>query len=143
VTLTVRGLADTVSAVFGLPVIRRDPVEIVEDDLRRCRQRDTRSTRDDVGQEHANVIVVLKAVDQRLALRGRHLARQHDRLGSKGSGKRLQRLVEAREHDDLLPLLDGAANEVERRVDLGHGELLSRPRQKRQELRARPRVARV
>ena len=61
------GLADPVGAVFGLPVIGRHPVEIVEHHLRRRRQVHSRPASDDVRDEDAHVVFVLEPVDKVLS----------------------------------------------------------------------------
>ena len=61
------GLSDAVGAILGLPVIGRHPVEIVEDHLRRRRQVQPGAARDDVREQHADIVIMLKQVDDGLA----------------------------------------------------------------------------
>ena len=70
-------LSEPICTVLGLPVIGGVLVEIVEDDLRGGRQVETRSTGNDVREEH-DVVVLLKTIDQRLSLSRGHLASDHD-----------------------------------------------------------------
>ena len=71
-------LADAIGAVLGLPVVRGHPVEIVEDHLRRGGQVGADAAGDDVRQKDADALVVLKAIDDGLAL---------DRPASSRSGR--------------------------------------------------------
>ena len=74
-------LTDPVRPVFRLPVVGRHPVQIVEHDLRRGGQVESRSARDDVGDEDADFGIVLEPIDQRLPLAGRRLPGYDDRAG--------------------------------------------------------------
>src|SRR5688500_11721814 len=60
-------LSNAVSAVLRLPVICGDPVEIVEDDLRRRRQIQPGAARDNVREQNADIVITLKEVDDDLA----------------------------------------------------------------------------
>ena len=61
----------------------RHPVQVVEDDLRRRRQIVSDAAGDDVGQEDANALVPLEAIDQRLASVDRRSPRQQHRRAAK------------------------------------------------------------
>ena len=129
-------LADPVGAVLGLPVIGRHPVEIVEHDLRRRGQVESGAARDDVRDEDADLVVALEPVDERLPHRRRRLPGDDDGRGAELLGELLNRVVEAREHDDLLALIDRAPDEVERRGGLRDRERLACFDQEREQLAA-------
>ena len=64
------GLAHAVSAVLGLKMIGRNPIEVLEDHVGCGRQRDTDAAGDDVADRDPNLRVVLEAIDGIHALLG-------------------------------------------------------------------------
>ena len=63
-------LTQAVAAVFGLRMIGRNPVEVLEDDVRSRRQRDADAARDDVADRDPDRWIGLEAVDGLHALLG-------------------------------------------------------------------------
>ena len=57
-------LTQAVAAVFGLRVIGRDPVEVLEDDVCPRRQRDADTAGDDVADRDPDIGILLEAVDR-------------------------------------------------------------------------------
>ena len=112
------------------------PIEVVENDLCRGCQGDARSAGNDVREKYADVVILLKAIHESLALPRGHLAGQDDCRRAERVRKLLERILKAREDDDLLTLLHGAADQFQCRGDLGDGDLLPRFRQDREQARA-------
>ena len=129
-------LTDPVRAILRLPVVGRHPVEVVEHHLRRRGQVEPGSARDDVRDEDPDIGFVLEPIDQRLPHRRRRLAGHDDGRGAELRGELLNRIVEAREDDHLLALIDRAPDEVERGRGLGERERLACLHQEREQLAA-------
>ena len=127
------GLADSVRAVLGLPVVRRHPVEVVEHDLRGRGQVQPGAPRDDVRQEHTDVLLLLESIDEPLTLSTRGLSREHDRSWTEGIGKPLNRIAKHEKTITFSPL-DRASHEVDRRRRLRERERLARFDEKREQL---------
>ena len=89
------GLADSIGAILCLPVIRRHPVEVVEHHLARRRQIHPGAAGDDVGQEHADRLILLKPIDDALPCVARRLPREHHRHGAELSCELPDRTLEA------------------------------------------------
>ena len=138
------GLADPVRAVLGLPVIGRHPVEVVEHDLRRRGQIQPGAARDDVRQRTRGRLPPAET-DRRRSWRFAPgvLPGEHDRSRAELLGELLNRIVEAREDDHFLALIDRASHEVERRGCFRNRERLPRFGEKREQLSALSGVGRL
>lgn len=130
-------LSDAVRPVLRLPVVRGNPVQVVENHLPRRREIEPDAAGMDVRDEDTHAFVVLEPVDELLASRGGRRARQQDRTVGEMAVDALQRLIEAGEDDDLLPLLDRALDQIDRVVDLGNRELAAHRGEVRDETAAR------
>ena len=93
--------------------------------------------------EHADVFVLLKPIDDVLPRCAGRFPGEHDRSRAEFPGELLNRIVEAREDDDFLALLDRASHEVERRGCFRNRECLPCFGDEREQPSAFPRVGRL
>ena len=121
-------LTETIATVLRLSMIGRDPVEVLENDMRACRQGDADATGDDVAQRHPYRWICLEPVHGFHPLLRRVRAGDGDGLVAQLLLVALDAVGEAGEDNDLLAQRDHIFNSFRHGGELG-------PVQRRPDLR--------
>ncbi len=95
-------LPQAIAAIFGLCMIGRHPVQVLEDHVRARRQRDADAAGDDVADRNLHRRIRLEAVDSLHALLAIHVPGDADSLLAQVLQVLLNTVIEGREHDHLL-----------------------------------------
>ena len=93
-------------SVLCLPVIGRNPIEIIENDLASCSEVDANARSMYLADKDADGVLRLKSIDERLPFLRGYFACYHDRLFAKCLRETPCGMRETREENDFLTLIN-------------------------------------